>query len=185
MNDLAALWESAPDEFERLRERGRRSVFHQKDIIPAWRDVVVQYEDDARKAAAAGAYSAAITQLGAGLEGLLLLRCLRSKSKAQRLAASLPKRVRPTNPSDPTTWMFESLIETCFAAGWLPLVSTETAQYSPAGLAHLLRAMRNYVHPGRYARERPWSEVEERDFLDADAIYRTLMVVTLKPLRKQ
>jgi hypothetical protein len=150
-------------------------VFHKDEITSALKDIVVRYEEDAHRAASAKAYSAAITLLGAGLEGLLLLRCLRSKQKSLRVARALPKQQRPRFPDDPTKWSFETLIDTCLAAGWLPPVSTSVAQYNPAGLAHILRLMRNYVHPGRHARERPWSVADKDDYKDAEAIYVTLM----------
>ena len=69
---------------------------------------------------------------------------------------------------------FETLIEVCLEAGWLPPVETSVARYDTAGLAHLLRLMRNHVHPGRHAREKPWSETDEREYQDADAIYVVL-----------
>src|SRR6185436_19402096 len=104
-------------------------------------------EADARRAAAIGAYAAAVSLLGAGLEGLLLLRCLRSKKKAIRVAKSLPKADRPGKPTEPTTWRFDQLIDVCLKAGWLPRVNTNVAVYESGGLAHLLRDMRNHVHP--------------------------------------
>ncbi len=174
LDEFAALKENAPSEFERLRERGRRALHHASDIIPALKDIVVQYEVDASRAASASAYSAAVTLLGAGLEGLLLIRCLRSSRKAQVIAESLPRRVRPRSPSEPATWTFETLIETCQKARWLPPVSTSIAEYRGAGLAHLLREIRNFVHPARRVRERPWSEVDEEDYHDAEAIYTIL-----------
>lgn len=174
LNDLADLRSSDPKTYGRLRERGRRSVHHQGETVLALRDVVLRYEEDAQRAAAEGAYSAAITLLGAGVEGVLLLRCLRAKQKTLRVANALPKRLRPRS-EDPTTWTFESLVETCLAAGWLPPLSTSVAHYFPADLAHLLREMRNYVHPGKLARERPWIEVDEDDFRYAEAIYVALL----------
>lgn len=175
LNELAELKKNDPKECDRLRERGRRTVFHKDDLNEALQDVVRRYERDARRAAAAEAYSAAITLLGAGLEGLLLLRCIRSKKKAQRVAACLPAKVRPRNGDDLSNWRFETLINTCLAAGWLPPLRTKSAQYNPAGMAHLLRRMRNFVHPAKQARERPWVEAEEADWNDAEAIYVALI----------
>jgi hypothetical protein len=175
LDDLADLKERTPLEFEQLRERGRRSVFHRDEDALAIRDIVVRCEEDARRAASVKAYSAAVTSLGAGVEGLLLLRCLRSRQKARRTANKLPKRLRPRFPDDPTRWTFETLIEVCLKAGWLPPVETAVAQYNTGGLAHLLRLMRNYVHPGKYAREKPWSKTDEREYQDADAIYIVLL----------
>jgi hypothetical protein len=177
LDDLADLKERTSAEFERLRERGRRSVFHRDEYAPAIRDVVIRYEKDARRAAAVGAYSAAINSLGAGVEGLLILRCLRSSHRAGRISQKLHQRLRPRSPNDPKTWTFETLIEVCLKAGWLPPVETSVAQYDAAGLAHQLRRMRKHVHPGRHARERPWSETDEREYQDADSIYVILLSV--------
>lgn len=183
LDDLAALMERSPEEFEYLRERGRRSVFHKNEYIPAIKDVVIQYEKEARKAATAGAYSAAVTSLGAGVEGLLLLRCLRSPKKAGRISKRLPSRLRPRAPDDPSTWTFETLIEVCLAAGWLPSIETSVARYNSAALAHILRRMRNSVHPGRRAREQPWSETGEQEYQDADDIY-VILISTLGSIRR-
>jgi hypothetical protein len=163
LNDLAKLREDHEEEFDRLRERGRRSVFHKGNDSAALRDIV----------------------LGAGLEGLLFLRCLRSKAKASRVARSLPRRKQPRSPNDPATWTFENLIQVCMAAGWLPPVSTEVATYNPAGLAHLLRTMRNHIHPGRRVRERPWLEAEVGEYKDAEAIYVTLLATLPSKVRKK
>ena len=172
--DLADLRERSPDEFDRLRERGRRSVHHKVEVIPALKDIVVRHEEEASRAASATAYAAGVILLGAALEGVLLIRCLRSKPKAIRTASALPKKQRPHFPDDPTKWWFETLIATCLSAGWLPRISTEYGLYDPAALADLLRNMRNLAHPGRCVRERPWSETDERDYKDAEAIYLAL-----------
>lgn len=175
LDDLADLKERSPAEFDRLRERGRRSVFHREEYAPAIRDIVVRYEKGARRAAEVGAYSAAITSLGAGVEGLLILRCLRSNQKASRISKGLQRRLRPRSPDDPKTWTFETLVEVCLEAGWLPPIETPVARYDSASLAHQLRRMRNHVHPGRHARERPWSETDEREYQDAESIYVVLL----------
>ena len=183
LDDLADLSEHNSVEFQRLRERGRRIVFHRNEHVPAVRDIVVRYEHDAQRAASANAWSAAVTSLSAGLEGLLLLRCLGSPQKACRIASKLPRRRRPKYPDDPTTWSFENLIETCLAAGWLPPIETSVAQYDAAGLAHLLRRMRNYVHPGKQARERPWVETDAQQYQDVHDIY-VVLLSTLGKVRR-
>lgn len=175
LNDLSNLISQNPKEFDRLRERGRRSVAHKNEIELIVRDIIVRYEKDVKRAADANAYSAAVVCLGAGLEGLLLLRCYRSKFKSIRIAKKLPRRMRPRYSDDLTTWTFNNLIEVCYTAGWLPSISTDYATYNSAGLAHILRNMRNYIHPGRYAKDKPWSEISERDFKDAHAIYTLIL----------
>lgn len=184
LNDLANLKERSPKRFEQLRERGRRSVFHKDEYILAIQDVIIQYEKEAHQAAVVGAYLAAVTSLGAGVEGLLLLRCLRSLHKASRISERLPRRHRPRFPDDPGTWAFEVLIKVCLAAGWLPPIETSIAKYDTAALAHVLRRMRNYVHPGKRARERPWFEADEQEYRDAEDIYR-ILISTLGHIRRR
>lgn len=181
LDDLAMLMRERPEEFDAKRERGRRAVFHKDEPVHVIEDIVMRLERDARTAADAGAYSAAITSLGAGVEGLLLLRCLRSPKEAAEIAGRLPRGRRPRSTNDPTKWRFGVLIDVCLEAGWLPPVETSYASYDPAALAHILREMRNYVHPGRRARERPWVDTEERDVQDAEDIY----VILLSALRSQ
>lgn len=183
LGDLADMKVEDPERFDHLRERGRRAVFHRNEQAPAIRDVVVRYEENARRAASVNAYSAAVTSLGAAIEGLLILRCLKSPKKAGRIAGRLSKRIRPRFQDDPTAWRFETLIEVCYEAGWLPPFETDTARFDAVGLAHLLRLLRNYVHPGRHFRERPWSEIDKRDYNDAEAIYTVLYKTLGKKFR--
>jgi hypothetical protein len=163
--DLAELYTSDREEFDRLRERGRRSFFHKDELPAALDDVIVRYEQ---------AYSAAVILLGAAVEGLLLRKCLRSKKKAAAVAAKLPKSKRPRDVDSPSNWTFDTLIETCLGAGWLPAVSTDSTKIYPDRLAHLLRGMRNQIHPGKVATERPWIEIDESEYAQAEVIYTTI-----------
>jgi hypothetical protein len=106
---------------------------------------------------------------------LLLLRCLRSRRKAERVLRELPARLRGRAGADPARWTLEVLIEVCHAAGWLPTGETPVAYYSPRGLAHYLRDVRNLLHPGRHVSERPWQEVYENDYERAHAVYTLLL----------
>ena len=163
--------------FDRLRERGRRSFFHKSELIPALVDTIKR---EARDSADAGAFTAAVTLIGASVEGLLLLRCLRSQAKSSQVCANLPAKKRPRDSSSPATWSFDALIHVCLAAGWLPKINTPTISIRPDDLAHLLRQMRNYIHPGRVCTHRPWIEVERRDFDEAEVIYTTLFATVFR-----
>jgi len=178
--DLAELWGTKRSDFDQLRERGRRSVHHKTEQISILKDIVVRLEEEARFSALVKLYSGAITLLGSGLEGLLVIRCLQSKHKSMRFARTLPRNKRPSPLDDPTKWNFDALIETCLAAGWLPPISTTIAKYNPASLAHMLREMRNYIHPGRQARENPWAIVGEDDYKVAEAIFIALKATIFK-----
>lgn len=173
-DDVARLAEGDSREFERLRERGRRRLHHKGEINLVTMDIVVRYEIEAQRSASVQAYTAAITLLGAAVEGLLLLRCLRAKQKARKFASTLPKGGRPSKVEDPSRWTFNQLIETCLAAGWLPEVPMEMGPLQPEGLAHILRKLRNFVHPGKVATERPWIEADEHEYNDAVAIHSAL-----------
>lgn len=102
------------------------------------------------------------------------MRCLRSLKKAQSVAGALAKSKRPRKIENPEQWTFDTLIEICLAARWLPTVSTDSTKIRPDELAHVLRQMRNYVHPGKVATQRPWIEVDEHDYAEAEVIYTTL-----------
>lgn len=179
-HEVASLFASNKGEFERLRERGRRSFFHKDELIPALVDTVKRYELEAKAAAQAKAFTAAVTMLGAAMEGLLLLRCLRSKTKAIQSAKVLPSKLRPKDPGSLTRWSFDNLIQVCLHAGWLPLIETTTLSIKPDGLAQLLKQMRNQVHPGRACSDRPWIEAAQREFDDAELIYATLYAVVFR-----
>jgi hypothetical protein len=51
LDDLLNILKRSRDEFNQLRERGRRSVFHKKEYVHALRDIVIQHENDSRLAA--------------------------------------------------------------------------------------------------------------------------------------
>ena len=57
--------------------------------------------------------------------------------------------------------------------------STVQKSVTPYSLAHALRLTRNYVHPGRPVRERPWVEPGEEEYMNAEAIYTALLSVII------
>jgi hypothetical protein len=172
--DLGKRFLEDQAEFDRARERGRRTLFHKDDTAAAVDDIVRRYEREAIAAAEAKAYTAAIILVGAALEGTLLLRCLLSEKLAIEVASSLPKVSRPKSVERLQRWTFGNLIDVCHVARWLPAISTRLADYSPNALAHELRALRNFVHPGRLTEERPWIESDKREYEYSVAIFETL-----------
>lgn len=182
--ELAAIRQADEKEYHRLRERGRRKSMHEDEFLHALRDLVIRYERDAELAAAANAYYAATTLLGGAVEGLLILRCLRSRHKAAKTAQNLPKRLKPRINNEPQDWRFEVLIEVCAAAGWLPTQHVTWGGYQPKALAHGIRHLRNFVHPASHAKKRPWLEVDAVQWHDAFAMY-TLIREQLSPKRRK
>ncbi|MEG3000968.1 MAG: hypothetical protein RR855_10505 [Comamonas sp.] len=167
-------------EFNRLRERGRRAHFHNKELIPSLIDTIKRYEFEAQSAAQAKAYTAAITIIGAALEGLLLLRCLHAPQKAARVSQDLPRKNRPKIGTPPTKWTFDTLIHVCLASGWLPPIKNKNISINPEEIAHWLRQMRNNIHPGRVCTDSPWVESEFRDFRDAELIYAAIFATVFR-----
>ncbi|MDD3276661.1 MAG: hypothetical protein PHP93_06400 [Kiritimatiellales bacterium] len=174
LEDLGKMFSENRDRLDDLNERGRRAVKFRHETVPALRDIISRYEACARQVVEAKAYSAAVILLGSCIEGVLLLRCLNSPCKASRVAKSIRRGLRPKNFEDITSWRFATLIEVCLQALWLPHISTEFVEYDSASLAHMLRHLRDCIHPGKMAREKPWIEFEERDYQDANAIYLAL-----------
>ena len=180
--DIAELWRARRAEYDELRERGRRFVHHSDEYDRALRDLVAETSASAERSAAGGEFRAAVTLLGASLEGLLLQRCRRSARQARRVAAGLPRRMRNRAASPIEKWSFEILIEVCDRAGWLPTITSEAGALSPAGMAHSVREMRNWIHPGRESRDRPWKGVFGPDYQVAHALF-TLVATALRPPR--
>lgn len=181
LSDLGEMYRNRRAEFDEIRERGRRHMHHADRYPQALRDLVDEGYSEATTAAAAGTFRAAVTLLGASLEGLLLLRCLRSRTGARRVANALPSRLRKRAAGELEGWTFEILVEVCDRAGWLAELRSATAEYSASGLAHSLRTMRNWIHPAREARDRPWQGVYEQDYVLAHALYTLVATAVLRP----
>lgn len=179
--DVAELISRDRGFYEEVRERGRRGAHHAGSYNEALRDVVDEIYAEALATAGTSNYRAAITLLGAALEGLLLMRCLRSPIRARRVANDLPRRLRSRAGGDPRTWTFEVLIEVTDRAGWLARLRGPRGEYSPSGLAHSIRAMRNWIHPAREAADRPWEGVFEPDYEVALALYTLVRTAVIKP----
>ncbi|RUR14760.1 hypothetical protein ELY21_15365 [Legionella sp. km535] len=172
-------------EFDRLREHGRR-IFHHKDATSEiLRETVINYEKDAMKSSKAGAYLAGIIALAAALEGTLILICLKSTPLAEAAFEEIEKQdIKETdtkrnkkkgNAKDPTTWSFDTLIQVCTRTGWIQNIETENAVFNASEIAHLLRKMRNYVHPARQSKEKPWMVTSEKEYQMAQSIYIALV----------
>lgn len=178
---IHALYRDDHERYRLLRERGRRHVHHREEYAAALKDLVAESYSEARAAAASGAFRSAVTLLAASLEGLLLIRCLASTARAKKTAALLPKRSRPAPTRDMATWTFDTLIEVCERAGWLPRVASSAGVYSSTDMAQSLRHMRNWIHPARAARERAWLGVYREEYELADALYTLVAMAVQRP----
>ena len=75
----AKLWRGNREEFDRLREAGRASVFEPADLEHATAKLIDMYESEASKCAKARAFYAACAMLGSACEALILLKWLCSR----------------------------------------------------------------------------------------------------------
>jgi hypothetical protein len=170
---LANLRRDNPKEFWNLYERGRRSVFEKTDHIASVIDLIEVYETEAHKCANSEAYYAANVMIGSAMEARILLECLRQRSRIRSSIQELPKRRRPRN-DNPLNWTLENLIEVANQAGWLPNIEEDEVIHVVYGWAHRLRALRNLLHPGRHAIDRPHVKLGKEEWQDALAAYTAL-----------
>lgn len=112
----------------------------------------------------------------AAAEARLLEALLLRPDEAQTALSRLPRAQRPRN-ADPLHWSLENMIAVADAAGWLgPIEDGEvSANVSPWLLA--VRDLRNLLHPGRHARDKPHAILGSEEFVDAKLGYAALCIV--------
>ena len=157
-------------------------MFHSDESLLAMRDIVYRYRQESRQAASAGAFSAAVTILGAAIEGTLALRCLKSEKKAKSIARQLVGKAKLHNPDDVMKWSFDNLVNVCDKAGWLSPINRTFAVVQTAALVSVVRKMRNLVHPGKAVREIPWSEIGQAEYDYCVTIDETISAVLKKQI---
>jgi hypothetical protein len=167
------LRETDPKEFDRRRELGRRAIHKGLTDIERLQMIQGQFEREASVSAIAGAFHAAATMIGAAIETALMARCLRHPDEAFRARAQLPNRERPKS-GDPREWSFNHLTKVAEAASWLPEFHTHGAALSADRLIHMVRGLRNMVHPGAHLRSVLTNRVVRGQYEDAQAIYELL-----------
>lgn len=173
--DLAALWRDDRAEYDRRREIGRRAAFEEADHRTAVSASIAVYEGEALKSAGAEAFYAASVMLGAAAEARLLEALLSRPDEAQAALAHLPRAQKPRN-ADPLHWSLEHMIAVADAAGWLGVVEDAEvgANVSPWLLA--VRDLRNLLHPGRHARDKPHAIIGSEEYVDAKFAYAALCI---------
>lgn len=180
--DLLELYGSDRNEYDRLREAGRRSFFNAEDTELAVIGLVLEYEGQASRAARGRAYFAAGIMLCAAVEARLLLNALTHFDTAMSVAASIRTgglRSRKIS-AEPLRWSFDELLEVSHAAGWIDTIETENAECSIYGWLHSLRNLRNYIHPGNNVRKNPHILPEKEAYDEALQAYSGLRLALSK-----
>lgn len=169
-SELNDLRENEREKFEKLYERGRRTLLNSGEKMYSLKDVIENYISEAEVSAHNGAYSSGVFLYGAATEGIMALRCLESPIKAARIASKMPNNA-PSNVKDPLSWTMFQLTEICIKAKWFKDIEYESVVFNNKALINYLRSKRNLIHPGRVTKVNGWKIMHEVDFIDAKSIY--------------
>lgn len=132
--------------------------------------LIDRYHTEAQRAAKARAYYAACALIGSALEGSLLAMCTVRKSEVEQHIAALAPDQRP--PKAAQDWALNQLIALAAALAWLPARPNKHARRRIGDWIHVVRELRNLVHPGKHIREYPRVRVGSRHWSDAQALFR-------------
>lgn len=112
--------------------------------------IIVRYHREAEKCASVRAYYAACIMIGAAFEAMLLQMCDLFEEEVRQAVSNLSRRPRGSIEH----WSLDDLIGIAVAVGWLPpRRGPEMAEAGIGELAHLIRRLRNFSHPGVHLRE--------------------------------
>jgi hypothetical protein len=98
---------------------------------------------------------------------------LRQRAKIRAIVRKLPKKGRPGS-TNPLEWTLANLISVANAAGWLPNIDDGDVVHVVSGWAHRLRVIRNLLHPGRHAVDKPHTRLGRDGWQDALSAYTAL-----------
>ncbi|HYE26923.1 MAG TPA: hypothetical protein VEA61_01635 [Allosphingosinicella sp.] len=171
LSDLLALRRRDREQYERLWETGRLAFFEKSNAEANLLNLIRVCEREAKRAAAAEAYFAALSMLARAAEARLALHCLRRPEVAREAAARLPDRLRPA-VDDPLRWTAAELAGLAAAGGWLHNLPDERLVTALVAWLGQLPPER----PGQQALEgvQPWlGKTEFQASLDAYSALRT------------
>lgn len=119
-------------------------------------EIAQRYDREARKCARAGAWLAATVMQASALEAGLQAMCFLYPVEVKRTRVFAKKRFRGKRAKALELGL-EQLIELASEAGWIPAQRFRWAgkRATIGQFCHELRKVRNRVHPGRWARDRP------------------------------
>jgi hypothetical protein len=131
--------------------------------------LIGRYRSEAEKSASVRAYYAACITLGAALEALLLSMCSMRGEEVEKYVAALATANRP--PRKAEQWQFHHLLSAATALKWLPARANRHSRPKLAEWVHLVKELRNLVHPGRHIREYSNLKLDKHNWNDAKAIF--------------
>jgi len=175
--EVANFARKNPNEANDLQERGRRSIHHKDEVLLAVEDNIYRFESEAIKSKENRCWYSALFSIASCLEGALLAKCLENKKTAKRVAKTISQKNKTKQHKRALTdWTFNYLIEICSEAGWLKAIMSDRFEYKTNELAKLLKDTRNFIHPGRHAISRPWTDVGEKECEESFAVYTVLLM---------
>jgi len=126
-------------------------------------EVTTFYVAEARRCAKSRAYLAASIMQAAALEAALQAMCCIYPEDVKRTTVHRHKRFRGRRNKG-LEFSLNELINIAAELGWFPptTITYGTRKTNLADLAHQARLIRNLVHPGVWARERPGTTKPDR-----------------------
>ena len=131
------------------------------------------YECEAKKCAKAKAYYAACVMLGSASEALILLKCIQEPVELSAAKTKIPKS-GGFDKRGPAFWSLGQLIEIAKEAGWIANIETENVIVHIVNLMAHLHGLRNLLHPGHHARQKPHISIGKEQYEDARSAYLAL-----------
>ncbi len=145
-DDLAEIFLSNKENFYAHSELGRKSIFIDNEV-DRLNELAIGYEREAKLSQEGEAYLSASIMLCAAIETRLLIKCISNEQQARKAAIELGLTNKVLKSKKPQAWKLETLIEVSAQAGWIHNVETERFIFRGKDIAHLLREVRNRVHP--------------------------------------
>src|SRR5699024_1945774 len=159
--DIADLIKKDKAKYDKLYEEGRKNTFNETSEIEKLSAIIDKYKREAQISIESKAYYASAILSGAAIEALLLREVLKKPEQVSEVIDSLPQKNKPK--SDPKKWRLYDLINIAERADWLPKIQIKDDIFLLDALAHVVRALRNFLHPGRVLREKATIGIEKSE----------------------
>jgi len=172
-DDLAEFFLSNRENFDTHSELGRKSIFVDNEI-DRLNELAIGYEREAQLSQEGEAYLSASIMLCAAIEARLLIKCLSNEQKSRKAATELGLTNKVLKSKNPLAWKLKTLIEVSAQAGWIPNVETERFVFSGEDIAHLLREVRNRVHPHVQLKKKLGLSFGREQYKDVEAAHRVI-----------